>query len=272
MEHDFTQPVADIATVPAQFQPLYEETEVEGKKSFNLKRDDITKGAVEAIVGLNTALKASRAEFKANKGKAVDLSPLAEYGEDPATILAAFTKTKEELTAKGSDDVKRQIDKIKSDLASGHATELTAAQKRNEALTSQLYGHLVESEAITAIAGAKGVPELLLPFVKQQVKVNEADGKLQVMVVDAAGDPRYSGTSGLPMTIKELVAEMKANTQYGRLFDSEAPAGGGTPPGGPGNPGKPGMKTENMTPVDKISAGLAKGQHLSGRRAANAKP
>ena len=74
-----------------------------------------------------------------------------------------------------------------------------------------MYGLLVENNATNAVVDAKGVPELLMPFIKGQVKVIEEDGSFNVYVVDPQGDRRYSGITGQPMNIKELVMEMKAN-------------------------------------------------------------
>jgi hypothetical protein len=48
-----------------------------------------------------------------------------------------------------------------------------------------------------------------------------------VHVVDKAGDIRYSGVTGAPMSIKELVAEMKGHDRYAKLFASEAASGAG---------------------------------------------
>ena len=47
-------------------------------------------------------------------------------------------------------------------------------------------GLLVENEATAAVAEAKGIPDLLLPFIRDQVKVVEEDGEFKVFVVDKA--------------------------------------------------------------------------------------
>lgn len=258
MDHDFSKPVESLEAIPAQFRPLYQERSEGG---YELKKDETTKGAVEAIVGLNTALKASRLEAKAARGKAIDLSALSEFGGTPEEIAAAVKAKLDSLTqemAKGKD-AKLNLEKIKQELAEAHSKDLKGKESRIAALTNQLYTHLVEATATSAIAEAKGIPTLLMPFVKGRVKVVEEGDKLKVFVVDEAGDQRYSGVTGQPMTIKELIAEMKADKQYGRLFESEAPSGSGTPPGQKGLATKAG-KPEDMSPIDKIKAGLAKSQ------------
>lgn len=252
MDHDFSKPVTDINTVPAEFRPLYS-AEPSGDDNVHALRED-AQGVVKAITGLNTALKAARADAK-NK-KTVDLSPLADFGEDPETILQAVNAKLEEASTAGNKDAKRQLEKLKADMQTQQTKELENRDKRITGLTGQLYNHLVKSAATTAIAAAKGTPDLLLPFVEQQVKVVEADGNFNVVVVDKDGDVRHN-VAGSPMSINELVTEMKGNEKYGRLFDSEAPNGGGTPPAG----GKPVGGTKQVgdkSSLQKISGALSK--------------
>lgn len=249
MEFDFSQPVDSIDKVPEQFRPLYA-AGADGKFIV----PDTFKGVTGAITGLNTTLKAVRTEADNHRKKAVDLTPLAEFGSDTASIKAKFDERVAELVAKGGDAAKA-IEKVRGEMTEANKKALDTANARTTALQNQLYGHLVDSEAVMAISEAKGTTELLMPFVKQQVKVTEEDGKFVVNVIDAAGERRYSGVTGQPMTIKELIGEMKANAKYAPLFASEAAGGTGFPPGAGKQkqpPPKPGEKTSN----EKISAGL----------------
>lgn len=252
MDFEFDKPVDDINKVPEQFRGIYEET---GDGTF--APAEAFKGVTEALTGLNRSLKAARAEAKAKPS--IDLSPLADFGSTPEEIKAAFDEKlggmQNEL-AKG-DAAKLNLDKVRQELAEAHSKELTKASARAEALQTQLYSVLVENEATTAIAEMKGVPELLLPFVKNQVKVLDQDGQFNVFVVDAQGDQRYSGVTGQPMTIRELIAEMKTNEKFGRLFESETPDGGGMPPRGGIVPPRPNSAPKTAT--EKIASGLAKG-------------
>lgn len=257
MDFEF-QEVESLDAVPEQFRPLY--AEADGKYKLN----DTHKGVAEAVVGLNRSLKASRAEAKAMKAAKVDLSELADFGDDPATIAASVKAKIEELNGQlaNGDKAKVNIDKIKEDLAKAHSKDLEKISKRSDALQGQLYGLLVENAATAAISELKGVPELLMPFVKTQVNVLEEDGEFRVFVVDAQGDRRYSGVTGQPMSIKELVAEMKANEKFGRLFESDQQqGGGGTNPNGSRRQVQ--QQKGEMSATDKIKAGLAKGQAAS---------
>lgn len=265
MEFDFSQPVTDLNKVPQDFRGLYVTGE-DGKISLNSENEGV-KAAVSAITGLNKSLKAARAEAKAKQGTQIDLSPLKEYGEAPDAIAAKIKETIEGLQGqiKGVN-----IDKIKTDLASEWNTKVDAATKRATGLEQFLHQELVVNRAVTAIAGAKGDPELLLPFVAKSLKAGAtADGKYAVNVVDDAGDIRYSGVTGQPMTIQELVAEMKGNEKYGRLFASEAAAGGGAQPGAASGKAGNGSNLRGAegsdTPMGKIAAGLRKGLAKAGK-------
>lgn len=242
--------------VPQDFQGLYEEKD--GK--FVLRTADPAVGAaVIAITGLNKSNRAMRAERDALKAKIPDLSKLAEYGADPDSILAAFDKKLDEVraahTTKTGQELERQVAKIRDDLGAAHRAELDKHVARNKLLTDQLHGLLVTSDAMSALAEAGAVdPDLVMPFIHSQVKVSEADGKFEVVVLQKNGDPRYSGATAKPMTIKELVLEMKADERYGQLFKSDAPRGGGaTPPRRPGGGRDSGAPKSSL---DKIQAGL----------------
>lgn len=250
MEFDFSQPVDAIDKVPEQFRSLYSE----GADGKFLVADQF-KGVAGAFTGVYKTLKTVREEAAQAKKGVVDLSPLAEFGADPASIKAKFDERVAELVAKGGDATKA-VEKVRGEMTAANKAALDAANAKTTALQNQLYTHLVDSEAVAAIAEAKGTVELLMPFLKNQVKVTDQDGKFIVSVIDAAGEQRYSGVTGSPMTIKELVAEMKANTKYGKLFDSEAAGGTGTPPGS-GRRQAPPAKTE-LTANQRISAGLKK--------------
>lgn len=253
MDFDFG-PVENLETVPQQFRPLY------GAKAGDDGKfvvGDVFRGTADAFLGLGRALNAERAAAK--KRPTVDLSPLAEFGatvDEIATgVKGKLTSLQEELARGG----KINVDKIKQEVAQAHQVDLTRATTRASALQSQLYELLVDNAASAALVSQKGSAELLLPIVRQSVKVAEQDGKFGVYVVDKAGDRRYSGVTGEPMSIAELVAEMKADKRFARAFDSEAPAGGGMPPGSGKGPARPANNGQPKSSVDKIKAGLAAG-------------
>ncbi|WVW77392.1 head scaffolding protein [Stenotrophomonas phage vB_SmaS_Bhz59] len=253
MDFDFS-PVESLDKVPEKFRVLYGQQAGEDGK-FAVA--DTYKPIAESINGFNTTTKTLRQQLK---DKNVDLSPLAEFGDSPADIA---TKVKEAIEAAGASknqDVQKQIEGVKNGLTEAHKKELEKHATRNQALQTQLYGLMVENAATSAVAELKGIPELLMPFIKQQVKVAEEDGQFKVQVIGSDGEVRY-GSTGSPMTIKELVTEMKGQEKYGRLFESEQQpnrGGGGFRPGSGQQPNAGRQPAADRSANDKIAAGLAK--------------
>lgn len=250
MEFDFSKPIADVNTIPAEFRPMY--VEKDGAHVLS----DTFQPVAGAVTGLNKALKAARDEATAAKKGAVDLSSLAEFGATPAEIKVAFDARVAELTTKGGDATKA-VERVRAEMALANTAAVEKEKGRSTALQNQLYTHLVRGAATEAIAAAKGVPELLLPFIEKQVKVVDNDGAFTPIVVDDKGEQRFSGVTGLPMSIKELVSEMKGDAaRYGRLFDSDNQTGGtGTKPGATKTAASTGKEVK--TSAQKIAAGLA---------------
>lgn len=254
MEFDINTPVDSLDKVPEQFRPIFADKPGEdGKFTVN----PVFKGVADALGGFDRSNKTLRAELKGKTS--VDLSPLAEFGDSPADIKAAFDARVAELTAKGGDKA-QAIEKVRGEMGAANQAALTAEKGRTSHYQSALHTMVLKNEALSAIASEKGLPDLLMPFIQTQVKVNEVEGKFTVVVLDEKGEPRYSGLTGAPMTVSELVKGMKADPKYGRLFESEVPGGGGMPPGAgrrvPGPNG--GGGAADKTPNQKIAAGLAK--------------
>lgn len=261
MEFAFEQheTVDDITKVPEQFRPLY----VEADDGYAL--DEKAKPVAQAIDALNKANGNIRKENKTLKNSKIDLGPLKDFGEDPQSIREAIDAKIGELEGQIASGKKVDVEKIKNDLAESYKGELSKREERINKLSGSIDKYLRQSAAVSAIASEKGDPELLLPFVLNQTKVVEDGDEYKVVVVDSDGDARISPATGKDMTMEELVREMKSNAKYQRLFESEAPAGGGMPPGQKTKQTSSTQRREDMTSVDKIKVGLGKGQYVQGR-------
>jgi len=263
MEFNFNQNtvVEDISRVPSDFQGLYVKDDADGK--YKLRSDDSgVKAAISALTGLNSALTKARGELKDAKGRIVDLSPLADFGDSPESILEAFNASIAKA-GKGKGNVTEEVEKAvkaaKEALGMTHAEELKQHVTKNDVLKGQLYSLLVTNAATLALTEAKALnPALVMPFIKEQVQVEEEDGNFKVRVVGESGDTRYSGTTGDPMSIKELVGEMKANEKYMPLFQSESHSGGGGDPHAIGQKHRITPGGEEKTSQQKIASGLDK--------------
>lgn len=253
MEFDFAAnaEVDDVQLVPEQFRGAY----VQNGDKFVIA--DPYKPFTSLVTGLAGSLKASRAEAKTAKGAAkVDLAPLAAFGTTPAEIAEKVNSQITELTEKLNSGQKLDPEKMRADIAKSFQTQIAEKDQTIASMNKSLNTHLVSSEATRAIAENKGVPDLLLPHIERQVKVVVENGTYKSVVVDKDGDTRISGTTGQPMTISELVKEMKATTTFGRAFESEAAQGTGTRPGVKTPVSPTGRNAATLTSLEKIEAGL----------------
>jgi hypothetical protein len=248
--------VETIEEVPEDYRHFYEESE--GK--YTLSSDERLQGAIKLVTGQAKALTASRGEADTLRKRAVDLSPLSSYGSTPKEISEAFIAKMEEIqNAAGKD----KIAKIKESMEKAAQQKIEPYVAKIGSLEGQLKELLVGNTAAKAVAEAKGSARLLMPHIERQVEcvTEQEDGRevYKVYVLDEQGQRRFSGTrAGEYMNIGELVEEMKKDKDFGRMFDSTAPQGGGSPTTGAGRTPSTGSK---LSSVDKISVGLSKGQH-----------
>lgn len=247
-----TTSVDSIDKVPEDFRPLYQES---GDGKYVLAEN--LKPVTGAITRFQAALKAARAEAK---GKAtIDLSPLQDYGTSPEEILSSVNAKIEQLetAAAGSKEAKLNVDKVKEDLGKAHAIQLSQKDAKVSAYKAQLDKLMINNVANAAIAELKGDAELLMPHLAGHIQSVEEDGQFKVFVVDKEKNKRFSGVTAEPMTIKELVAEFKASEKFARLFESEAPSGGGIRPGSTGQPNRLGKDPNaKLSSNEKIAKGL----------------
>ncbi len=244
-----------VDAVPENLRVFY--TQNEETKKWELVSSAEGKAAIAIITGHQSALKAARAENKTLKDRVVDLSPLGAYGTTVEEIIAGVDKVVSDAKGAVGQDVDRQVGKIKEDLATEYKKTGDASQKRIEALEKQLFTIMGTGAAKAVLKDVAVDVDLAMPFVTQQLKTVEENGEFGVRVVDGQGDVRFSGTTGAPMTVSELVANMRTNTKFAPLFKSETPQGGGAKPGATvTTPPKPG--DAEKSPTEKIAAGLAK--------------
>ena len=228
--YDFSENtnVENLDTVPAEFKEMY--AEVKNEESGDVtgyQIGDQHKASVEAIMGLTKALESSRGEAKELKGK-VDLTDLKQWGGTASEIKASFEGELKGLSDQllQGKEATHNFDTLKADLQKGHEVELLNLGKENERVRGQLHNILVKKEAQAAILAEKG-KALLMPFVEEHVRVKDVDGQVEVFVVDKENNIRHSATTGQPMTITEFVKSMKTDPEFGILFESNNPQGGG---------------------------------------------
>lgn len=100
-------------------------------------------------------------------------------------------------------------------------------------LMGQIESLMVDSEVAKAIAEAKGNSKLLMPLLKQRIKVVDKDGSMVVKVTEDNGDPSVND-KGEPLSITALVESFKKDENFAGAFDSSGLSGGGGKPSGSG--------------------------------------
>lgn len=208
-----------VDSLEAVDEPLRDFYEQDGDK-FKLKVE-----GVEDTTGLKTALQKERREREAREKQAKAWERLGKSPEEIEELLNAQARIEEEKATKAGE-----WDKLKAQMNEKHQSEIKAREEKIAAMQATLERHLVDAAATAAIAAEKGVPDLLLPHVQRHVRVVEEDGEFAVKVVDAKGDPRVDA-KGEPLTIADLVKEMKASEIYGRAFEASGNTGSGKQPG-----------------------------------------
>lgn len=257
----------DIDSVPEKYRGLYEETtDDNGDKKYAVGQQ--FSGIVGDYVGVNkalgdersksTKLKDENAKRRLANGAFTDLCESLGLEDDSRTAdgLRAYI---EEIAAqaKNGKELKVNLDKLRDEMNRKHAEELSKKDQEISRRDQALAKHLISDVATREIASAKGKVKVLLEHVTKACKVMQSeDGEYVVRILDGAGDVRYNGAAQ-PMTVRELVDEIKADPDFSGNFDSESPRGTGTPPGSTSRPSTQRRGSE-MSSVDKIEAGLKK--------------
>jgi hypothetical protein len=188
-----------------------------------------------------TGLKAKNAEIL-GKLKALDAHKDIDPDEYKA-LKGQAAKIEEERALKAGE-----FDNLKKQLLDAHAKEKEALVAKIATLGKSLEENVLIATATQAIAAEKGSTLLLMPHVKSRTKL---DDNGNAVVLDDSGNVRI-GADGKPLTIPQLIAEMKADVNvYGRAFEASGVSGSGAQQNnGSGNADK----FSHLKPTDRITA------------------
>lgn len=199
-------------------------TEKDGK--FVLKVEPVGGYALEDVTGLKSALGAERTQREKLERDVVRFKDL-----DPDKARDALAKLEEFQSidpAKEADKIANtKFEAAKTQLLEKHNADLGARDDRIGYLAKTVDVLVREQRATAEIAEAKGSIDLLMPIVLAQTRTVEKDGRFITEVIDAAGNVRIGDSNGNPMTMKELVAELRASDKFGRAFEGDGHSGSG---------------------------------------------
>lgn len=238
--------------------------EVEGGGSFVLDVIAVKGTELADTQGLKKALERERSNVKSAQTKLKTFD-----GIDPKEAREALGKMDEMADWDPDKKLEEAVQAREKQLVKRHEDEKKTLNSRVENLREQLSDNLIKATATKAIAEAKGSVELLLPHVMRQTKMRETDdGKLIAEVVDEAGHQRVGDSTGNPMTIPQLVDELKKDSTFSRAFDATGASGSGAGGagrggGGAGSGGVSSTKTVSRGDQDAMNAnieGIASGK------------
>jgi len=207
---------------------------VERDGKFNLDLDGLPATSAADAARMRQLV----ADAAKERRKAADLEAkmrkwedLGKTDEEISALIAA-----EAARAQNDAEAKGQWETVKKQMLDAHAVEIKKlrdrimAQETEIARERTLRENLVVDHAITgAIVEAQGDPLFLSPVVRGMIKTELVDGQIQIKVVDDKGTPRVNGKSE-PITVNDLVAELRGNDRFAGVFKGAGQSGGGARP------------------------------------------
>jgi hypothetical protein len=268
MPFDFSanRTVEDLTKVPEDFRGFYKEAS-DGSGHVLDEANPVVVSAVKVIGGLWTTVANQRREIETKVKTGVEgaLAPLSEYGADANAILEAVTAKLDEAKksgVRGSKDQEAALEKLRKDLGDVHVAKERQWEESRTGLIGQIRRLLVDNQIGEALGDRALSPKVAKRVIGDFVDIEEDEGgNFRTIVRDpVTNEPRKRVTDGGLLTVQELVGELATNDEYKPLFKSEAPKGSGSSPGGPGKRVEHTPPAAQKSYVDKITAGLRKGQ------------
>lgn len=174
---------------------------------------------------LRTALQTERTTAQSLKKRLKELGIEERDDTEVAELLELGEKAKQ-----GKGRTSDEVEQVKTALTKTHQKELDKLGTTITELTTTLERVLRDDAAKSAITAHEGDEVLLLPHVQSQtVVVRDEDGAYVARVKGTkAGEFRLNDT-GDPMSVAELVAEMRADPKYNKAFTGSGGSGSGAP-------------------------------------------
>ncbi|MEQ8396509.1 hypothetical protein [Thalassobaculum sp.] len=185
----------------------------------------------------------------------------ADGVEDVAGLKSALEK---ERTARKA--LKAELAALEGEALTDADADSAASVEETEAPAdprlAAVEARLIEAEARTALQVARGVPELLLPILRDRLAVvDDGAGRPVVRVLGDTGKPqRREGGNADYLTVADLVGALRADPIYGRAFEGSGKGGSGAPATGRGEPGPLTVSAEDPRAIARHIADIAAGR------------
>lgn len=235
---DIPTSVDSLDALPVALRPFY--IEKDGKHVL----DDIQalRGTVTNIKNENRSIKGRLSQYSEFDGLGLtieEVKQLKQARDDAATQRA---KDEGDFTA------------LKDQMETNHQNEINTYKSRETKLLGTVQKLLVDdaARAVLAEKDVEGNPTLLLPLIRDRVKVTETDDGFLLEVLREDGVPMLN-SQNKAASLKDLFLEMKGREEFAGAFKGSGQSGGGAPTGqggqGGGAPGS--MKRSEMSNAQK---------------------
>lgn len=194
-------------------------------ESKTYTQDEFDAAVAERIAAETEGLKKNQKELL-QEAKAAKARLAAYEGIDPEEHkrLKQAADEAERKRLQGEGDFKA----LEAQLVKKYEGELDKERGISKGMRSAMEKHLIDSAAIAELAKVSDSPRLLLPHIRSRMKVVEHDGEYVARIVDESGSVRIGkGSGSTPMTLSELVEEMKQDKEYAPAFRGTGSSGGG---------------------------------------------
>lgn len=192
----------------------------------------------------------------------------AEGIEDTAGLKSALDKEraerkalKAELAALKNDETATEVE----DAAADGDADGAPPPAEDDPMRTALETRLIDAEARAAVQAARGVPELLLPILRDRLAVlpDDESGAPAVRVVDETGAPLRQ-TDGEDttafLTVADFVERLRADPLYARAFEGSGKGGSGAPTAGRGEAGPVTVSASDPRAIARHVADIAAGR------------
>lgn len=204
-------------------QKEYKPREGDDATGFLLDVGAVSGHELTNVTGLKTALETERHSNKTLKDQAK-----AFDGLNPTDSRAAIAKVAEMKDWQPEEKIEEGIKAREQALISAHESERQKDKEEKDFLEKELKKHLVENAVTEAIQKQKGSIGLLLPHVTAHVNMRKTDNGFIAEVIDPRTKvARIGDGQGNPMTIPELVTEIKNNPDFSGAFEGSGASGTG---------------------------------------------
>lgn len=213
------------------------------------EKDTYTKEEAAALVAQEVAgLKANQQELlKDVKQKAAALKAYEGVDAEKYKALEAAAAEADRKKAAAEGDFKS----LEAQLTKKYEGLIEVERGEKTKLRTSMERNLIDAAAAQELARHSDSPKMLLPHIRGQMKVVEQDGEFYARVVDSNGNVRIgSGQGSSPMTLSELIEEMKGDKEFAPAFRGSGASGSGA---ARSNAGGGGSKTVQNTFEDYLA-------------------